>query len=144
MSIHIRHAREDDAQKIATLLSSSSLPTDGVRESLQHFLVAENETGVIGAIGLEVYGDTALLRSAVVHPALQNNGIGSQLYDALLASAKTLGIVRMFLLTTTAEKYFERKGWKKIDAEGVTGPIRASVEFKGACPTTAICMELTL
>ncbi|MBM2842042.1 MAG: amino-acid N-acetyltransferase [Bacteroidetes bacterium] len=140
----IRQATLLDLDTITQLLESASLPTLGVAEHMQHFLVAENDGTIVGTIGLEVYEDTALLRSAVVTPDLQNKGIGGLLYRHNLDQARRLGVRRLILLTNTAEEYFVRKGFKKIDQKSVIGPITSSVEFTGACPSHAACMELIL
>ncbi len=142
--IGIRKSREADYEAVAELLRDASLPTAGVAEHFKHFLVAENAEGIVGAIGLEVYGDVALLRSAVVKFSEQNKGIGSMLYDAVIENSRALGVQRLILLTNTAEQYFARRGFRKIDEKSVTGPVRTSVEFTGACPSHAACMELTL
>jgi amino-acid N-acetyltransferase len=142
--VSIRIVNDADYEAVAKLLADARLPTLGVKEHFQHYLVAENETGIVGSIGLEMYGETALLRSAVVHPSHRNGGIGSLFYHRLHALAKALGVSRLILLTNTAEKYFERKGFVKIDQESVSGPITSSVEFTGACPSHAACMELML
>jgi N-acetylglutamate synthase-like GNAT family acetyltransferase len=47
----------------ATLLSSVVRRTE---EMLDHFLVYRDAIGVAGAVGLECYGDAALLRSLVI------------------------------------------------------------------------------
>ncbi|HET6272642.1 MAG TPA: arsenic resistance N-acetyltransferase ArsN2 [Bacteroidota bacterium] len=140
----VRQATRVDLTGIEQLLESASLPTLGVSEHIRHFLVAEMEGEIAGAIGLEVYGETALLRSAVVASGLQRTGIGGLLYAQIVEQAKRLAVQRLILLTNTAEKYFERKGFKKIDQKSVTGPITSSVEFTGACPSHAACMELLL
>ncbi len=142
--VTIRKSSEADYPAVAKLLQSASLPTEGIVDHFQHFLVAESGGEIVGAIGLEVYGDTALLRSAVVHPSQQNIGIGSMLYNNLIETATSLGVRRLILLTDTAEKYFAKKGFRKIDVKSVAGPITQSVEFTGACPSTAVCMELYL
>jgi N-acetylglutamate synthase-like GNAT family acetyltransferase len=54
--------------------------------------VAKIGDTIIGAIGLEVYGISGLLRSAAIHPGYQNKGIGSKLYDKLIQHVKSLGI----------------------------------------------------
>ena len=140
----IRRARPDDLTRITALLQEASLPADGIAAHLSTFLVAESENIIVGAIGLESYGETGLLRSAVVAPEHRNAGIGSALYTELLALARSVGTKRILLLTTTAEKYFGRKGFGVIDRATVRGPVTGSEEFTGACPATAVCMELLL
>ena len=144
MNLTVRQATPDDLERIKELLESASLPTLGVAEHVHHFLVAGEEGTIAATIGLEVYGETALLRSAVVAPNQQNKGIGSLLYKHNLEQARRLGIKRLLLLTNTAEEYFARKGFKKIDQKSITGPVTTSVEFSGACPSHAACMELIL
>jgi len=134
----------DDLAGIARLLTAESLPVAGVADHLENFLIAERDGEIVGAMGLEVYGETALLRSAVVAPHLKNRGIGGILYEALVKKAKDVGISRVYLLTNTAEEYFQRRGFRKIDQKSVAGPVRSSVEFSGACPSHAACMELIL
>ena len=139
-AVVIRDAHPDDLRKITNLLEAASLPTLGVAEHLGSYLVAEEKERVIGAIGLEVYDETALLRSAVVVAERRSSGIGSRLYDQLLLRARDLRIQRLVLLTNTAEEYFRRKGFRTVDPESITGPVRTSVEFTGACPSHAACM----
>jgi amino-acid N-acetyltransferase len=142
--VTIRQAAPEDLSKITELLEAASLPTLGVGEHLGTFLLAESEGISVGVIGLEVYGDVALLRSAVVAPTFRNRGVGHRLYEHNVDRARRLGVKRLILLTNTAEEYFHRKGFKTIDQRVVAGPIRSSVEFSGACPSHAACMELIL
>jgi len=145
MSRHaIRRARRSDFTQIAQLLESDALPLDGVAHHLDNFLVADLDGKVVGTIGLEIYGENALLRSAVVTPSSRNRGLGTLLYNALLDDAKKRGVNRLVLLTNTAEEYFRRKGFVRIDRASLTGPLTTSAEFTGACPLSAVCMELTL
>ena len=141
----VRRALPGDLEKVMELLTMESLPTLGVAEHFLNFHVAEMGNEIVGAIGLEIYPDgTALLRSAVVIPGHRNAGIGSSLCQENMKLARDRGIHRLLLLTNTAEPYFARKGFAKIDQSSVTGPVRSSVEFSGACPSHAACMELML
>jgi amino-acid N-acetyltransferase len=140
----LRKATPADLDSVVHLLEATSLPTLGVADHITTFLVATDQENVVGTIGLEVYGDTALLRSAAVDPAQQNKGIGSRLYTENLNQARQLGVKRLILLTNTAERYFARKGFRRIAQKSVTGPVTSSVEFTGACPSHAVCMELLL
>ena len=143
-STFIRRATLQDLQGIKELLEEASLPTLGIEQHAKHFIVADSGAAIVGAIGLEVYGETALLRSAVVTREEQGKGIGSLLFDFNLEEARRLGVRRLLLLTNTAEKYFEKKGFHKIDQAGVTGAVTTSVGFSGACPAHAACMERIL
>lgn len=142
--LEIRQARQDDLPKIEKLLEEASLPTLAVAEHLNNYRVANNGNTVIGAIGLEVYDGTALLRSAVVSPDERGKGIGARLYDTIVEHAKGLGIRRLLLLTNTAEEYFRQREFRVIEQQSVTGSVSTSVEFTGACPSHAVCMELLL
>jgi amino-acid N-acetyltransferase len=147
LDVEIRTAQKtEDLAQVLTLLRDASLPTEGVEEHFANFLVAvDGEGNAVGAIGMEQYADgTGLLRSAVVHASLRNSGIGSRLYEELIKAARQAGMKRIILLTTTAEKYFARKGFKSIARLSITGPVTTSPEFLGACPETATCMELLI
>jgi amino-acid N-acetyltransferase len=63
----VEAARAGDLIGIQWLLDLESLPSADLTETaLGHFLVVRDEIGVIGVVGLEVYGQLALLRSLVV------------------------------------------------------------------------------
>jgi amino-acid N-acetyltransferase len=141
--VTIRGATAPDFDRVVQLLEQAHLPLAGVAEHFSNFLVAESDGTVVGAIGLELYGATALLRSAVVHPSWRNKGVGSLLYETLLRNATTNGIRRLILRTNTAEMYFARKGFKPIPLASVSGPITMSAEFNGVC-NHAVCMELLI
>lgn len=98
----------------------------------------------VGAAGLEVYGDAALLRSAVVDASRRGGGLGNGLVSALLAHAGSRGVREIYLLTTTAEDYFPRFGFTRVGREAVSPAVRASEEFRGACPDSAVAMRKVL
>jgi amino-acid N-acetyltransferase len=127
---------------VKRLLVANKLPVEGVPESLQNFLVAFDGQKVIGAIGLEVLGDVALLRSAVVDESARGSGVGAQLVDAALAKARVLRIRDVYLLTTTAEKYFPRFGFTTVPRDSAPEEMLSSAEFTGACPASATLMKL--
>ena len=139
--MRIRNATDADLSNVESLLSGSDLPLDGVRESFSNFVVAEDEGMVAGAIGFEQFGSIALLRSAVVAPEHRGSGIGQRLVTQLLARAEEAGIEDVYLLTTTAERYFPRFGFTLTTRSSVPDAVKASAEFQGACPETAIVMK---
>ena len=142
--VRIRAAGPEDAAAVRRLLTDAALPLDGVPADLAHFLVAERDGTVIGAIGLEPYGDAALLRSAVVALEVRGTGLGERLVQALLDDARTSGARELVLLTTTAETWFPRFGFARIDRAAAPAALHASEEFRGACPASAVVMSLRL
>lgn len=140
----IRRATAADERAVLALLAASSLPGDGVADHLDDFLVAEADGAVVGVAGLERYGDAALLRSVAVSAGARGAGLGGLLTKRVLESAAVAGVRAVYLLTTTAEDYFPRHGFRRIDRASVPAPVRGSVEFREACPSTATVMVLDL
>lgn len=136
-----RQAKDRDLDAVQSLLSASHLPLDGVKENLSGFVVAEDRGEIAGAIGLEKFGSVALLRSAVVSSEHRGSGVGRKLVEQILERAAKDGIEELFLLTTTAEKYFPRFGFASTTRADVPPPVKASAEFQGACPDTAVVMK---
>jgi amino-acid N-acetyltransferase len=137
----VRSATAADYSAVIALLEGAGLPTAGVPGTLVDFLVADTGDGLSGAIGLERYGSGALLRSAVVRPGDQGTGIGAALVRELLDRARDDGLREIYLLTTTAERWFPRFGFTRIAREQVPDAVRGSVEFREACPASAAVMR---
>ena len=49
-----------------------------------------------------------------------------------------------FLLTTTAERFFPKFGFERIERTDVPASLQASIEFRSACPSSAIVMRKAL
>ena len=126
------------------LLEASHLPLDGVDAQLPTMVVAKDGSEVIGAAAVELYADGALLRSVVVSPAVQGQGLGHRLTAAALNIATRRGVQDAFLLTTTAERFFPKLGFEPISREEVPESVQASVEFQSACPASATVMRKRL
>jgi amino-acid N-acetyltransferase len=137
----IRSGAPGDFAGVLRLLDAAGLPTAGLTPALPDFLVAEEDGSVVGAVGLEVYGESALLRSAVVDARRRGSGLGRELVERLLERAASRGVREIYLLTTTAERFFPRFGFTRIPREAVASAVRASEEFRGACPDSAIAMR---
>ena len=142
--LELRTARPADLTEVLALLGRSQLPTAGVAESLLHFVVAESEGQLVGVAGLEVYGASALLRSVAVEESWRGSGVGRTLIDRALGQARQAGIEDVFLLTTSAEHYFPRFGFSCVSRDLVSEEVRGSVEFQGACPSSAVVMRKSL
>ena len=140
----IERANESDLPQVLGLLERLHLPLDGVREHLETMIVARANGHVVGAAAVELYADGALLRSVVVDSALQGKRLGHQLTDAALRMAHAHGADTVFLLTTTAETFFPKFGFEPITREQVPPSVQTSVEFRTACPASAVVMRKRL
>jgi L-amino acid N-acyltransferase YncA len=140
----IRPAAPADWPRIATLLSASALPLDGAHEHLADFVVAERDASVVGCAAVERYEDAGLLRSVAVAASERGRGTGAALVEQCLTNAARSGLSTLVLLTTTAADYFPRFGFVVVDRSVVPDALRASEEFRGACPASATVMQLAL
>jgi amino-acid N-acetyltransferase len=139
--VELRSAETSDLPEVLALLERSKLPTAGVADSFAHFLIAESKGKLVGAVGLELYGGSALLRSAAVEESWRGSGVGRVLVDRALDLARERGVDDIYLLTTTAEHYFPKFGFTCVSRDAVSEGVRASVEFQSACPASATVMR---
>ena|ERR1700730_4485339 len=136
----IRPAMPNDYEDVCRLLATENLPTSDLPKELPDFFVIFKDNKIIGSIGLEVYGAAALLRSMIVLTDYRGKGTASLLVNQLISHAKAKGIRKLYLITNTAEKYFERKGFEKIERTQVDAPVLVSREFNGLCPASSTLM----
>ena len=139
-SAQVRAATSKDFAAVVELLQSGNLPVEDISTKLPDFFVIEDGGEVVAAIGLEPYGEHGLLRSMVVDPEYRNKSLAAVLLKRLLLHAIEQRITRLYLITTTAEKYFSKKGFVVLDRERVPASIAASREFSMLCPSTATVM----
>lgn len=142
--VRLRPAEPGDFPAVVRLLEGAGLPLGGLAPSLADFIVAVGGAGVVGAVGLEIYGSLALLRSAVVAEGARDSGVGAALVGQLLGHARSRGVEQVYLLTTTAEDWFPRFGFVRVARDTVPLALHASAEFQGACPDSAIAMRAVL
>ncbi len=143
-NITIRKARPADCADVAFLLKTSDLPIDDIDSQLDDFLVATNDERIIGTVGLERCGETGLLRSLAVAPMHRNLNIGGKLHDEVIRRAAEQKVQRLYLITTTAAKFFEDRGFKGIARKDAPEFIKQHDQFTRLCPDSAIIMEKAL
>lgn len=136
----IRAATMDDLPAVERLLVESELPLDGVRDALPGFMVAEAGDDIVGVAGLEVCRTNALLRSVAVRPEWRSRGLGRSLVTRVIEDAEARGLEALYLLTTTAERYFPSFGFHDVGRDQVPADVRETKEFQGACPASATVM----
>src|ERR1700722_7905842 len=98
------------------LLQAQGLPVSDITdEHLEHFFFVGSDGSPTGLVGVEIYGTDALLRSLVVTDSARTQGIGTSLVQHVEDYAASHGVAAMCLLTTTAESFFERRGYRRVD-----------------------------
>jgi amino-acid N-acetyltransferase len=142
--MRIERAQPSDLPAVLGLLTAAGLPVDGASQAFDTGVVALEGETVVGAAGVERYGSAGLLRSVAVAPERQGEGLGRQLVAAAERVAREEGVTELFLLTETAIGWFPRLGYALVPREDAAAVVGASVEFRTACPDTAIAMHRVL
>jgi amino-acid N-acetyltransferase len=142
MPLDAEPARPHDLRGALDLLGRAELTERDVAEGWGHYFVVREDDGrVVGVAGLEVHGEDGLLRSVAVDPDYRGQAIAARLVAAALERAALLKLRSLYLLTTTASRYFARHGFAECPREQAPPEIRASWEFRAGCPETAVFMK---
>jgi amino-acid N-acetyltransferase len=126
---------------VVALLEAEGLPTSDLTEAhLEHFFFTGTDGAPSALVGLEIYANTALLRSLVVSAAARTRGLGSALVLYAEEYAAAHRVHSLYLLTTTAEAYFEHRGYRRIDRSEAPPAIQSTREFSSLCPSSCAVM----
>lgn len=141
MSITYVPARMGYRDALVSLLESFQLATKDLPADLEGIVLALDNGMLIGSAGMEKIGRYGLLRSVAVHNEYQKTGIGKQLFDKALEMAREDYIQEVWLLTTTADRYFERQGFERVERAKAPPEIQAIPQFTTLCAATAVVMR---
>ena len=136
----IRNANHADLSAVLSLLRDNGLPQDGVASWIENFKVAYAGASLIAVAGYERYAEYALLRSVVVDAEHRNAGVGNDLLQHILDELTEQNVRSVYLLTTTAAAYFQRRGFLPSSRASVPEALLVSEEFTHACPSSAQVM----
>jgi amino-acid N-acetyltransferase len=126
---------------VVALLEAEGLPASDLTEThLEHFFFTGSDGAPSALVGLETYGEAALLRSLVVSAAARTQGLGSALVLHAEEYAAAHQVRALYLLTTTAEPYFERRGYRRTDRSQAPPSIKSTREFASLCPSSSAFM----
>ncbi|MDH2425874.1 amino-acid N-acetyltransferase [Sphaerisporangium sp. TRM90804] len=131
----VRRARTADVRAVGRLVDTYS--GDGPRllrkslvtlyETVQEFWVAELDGHVVGCGALHVlWEDLAEIRTVAVDEGRRGLGIGHKIVDALIGTARELGVRRVFCLTFEVE-FFGRHGFVPIQGTPVSPEVYAEL-----------------
>jgi amino-acid N-acetyltransferase len=142
--IVISGATADDIPLIKQLLVANELPTEGVDDYWKTFIVARDGNDIVACGGAEAHKMAALIRSVAVTDSYRGRGLGRRIVRQLLDRLASRGIREFYVLTTTAQAYFAKRGFKPIDRDEIHPQLLGSAELRGACPDSAVCMRLVM
>jgi amino-acid N-acetyltransferase len=144
MNIQIASALSRQRPGLEALLMANGLPVSDLPASLNGFYLALDEDVIVGAAGMEQWEDVGLLRSVAVAESHRNQHLARQLTDAVLSHARMTQVREMYLITNTADRYFEKYGFQRVERSEVPPPIAQTEQFAGLCPSSAVVMKMTL
>ena len=141
----VEAADRGDLAAVRALLDRAGLPSSDLSETtgVQLWVVRDGER-LLGAVGLESFGTTGLLRSLVVSEDARGRGLGGVLVDSLERFAHAAGFAELVLLTQTAEAFFAGRGYAVIARANAPAAVLESSEFESLCPASAVCMSKPL
>jgi UDP-N-acetylmuramate: L-alanyl-gamma-D-glutamyl-meso-diaminopimelate ligase len=125
-------ATRDHVEPTRALLQKLSLDYQDIDEgTIANFYVLENETGFAGCVGLEVFGEDAVLRSLAVSPSGRGVGYGWMLADLVIHRARYRGVRHLYLVTEHASDFFAAKhGFRMVDLSTAPRTVRESPTFR--------------
>ncbi len=135
----------EDEPRVRQLLTLCDLPeADITPEHLRHFFVLRDKGKIIGTVGVQILGRFGLLRSLAVEPGYRGRGSASRLAEKAEQYAASLNVQRLYLLTMTAEGFFLKRNYQKVQRNSAPLPLQETSEFKNVCPVSAACMAKEL
>jgi len=130
---------------VTRLLTEAELPSSDLTAAhLKHFLACGSRDAPDGIAGIELYGSVALLRSLAVSAKCRGRGYGRALVAQAERFAQSQGAKDIYLLTTTAERFFEGLGYVRVERDVVPLAIRHTQEFATLCPSSSTVMAKQL
>ena len=134
-------ARAEDEVAVRKLLADTGLHHDDISTAqLEHFRLVWDGPRLVGVVGLEIKNHSALLRSLTVDADYRNRKIASRLVGEIEDYVGSLKVKNLYLLTMTAEIFFEKCGYRRTARGSAPDGIQETSEFKSLCPASATCM----
>jgi amino-acid N-acetyltransferase len=122
-------------------LEAEGLPfSDLTDDHLEHFFFIGSDDSPSGLVGLEIFGPDALLRSLVVAASARSQGQGAALVKHAEDHAAAQGVRAIYLLTMTAETFFERRGYRRVERTKAPPSVQSTREFASLCPANSAFM----
>ena len=141
MNVEFKKTSPEKVSEVLALLTLANLPINDIGENVELFSLEMNEE-TIGTAGLEINSQIGLLRSVSVLESQKGKGYGFLIVRDLEEYAKTQNIKELYLLTTTAKEFFEKKcNYEVVERANVPTEIQNSQQFTSVCPSSAVVMK---
>jgi amino-acid N-acetyltransferase len=126
------------------LLEACELPTSDLGNPAIRLYGCRRGGRVAGVVGLERYGEIALLRSLAVAESERRSGLGRALVEHAEHEAAAQGVQHLYLLTSTAEAFFAGLGYVRLERSAAPPAIAATTQFSVLCPACSAFMSKSL
>jgi protein-tyrosine-phosphatase/N-acetylglutamate synthase-like GNAT family acetyltransferase len=134
-------ASAGDRDELEALLRSSGLPLDGLDACFPHDVVlARIDGALVGSAALERWDGFALLRSVVVAAAHRGHAIATALIAERMCIARLDAMNAVYLLTTGADRYFEKLGFTRVERSTLPAALAPSTQVTLPACSGAIAM----
>jgi N-acetylglutamate synthase-like GNAT family acetyltransferase len=143
----VRFANQEDILKVLAYLKEAKLGTSGVSETIESFLIMEDENKNIKAtVGIEKIGNQGLLRSMAISPTLDQKHM-VYLFNQAQLLAKEKSIQSLYLATNKVDliSFFQTFGFTLINKEELSKDLLSSKHVQHILTVdNSLFMELTL
>ena len=109
-------------------VATAELADQATRRTLPTTLVAVEAGEALGSVSLVLEDAPELcghgspwLASLFVRPEARGRGLGTQLVQAAVAHAATLGVEELFLFTPEHVAFYQRLGWRRLARTALLG-----------------------
>ena len=132
----LRKRQPEDCQAVAHLLAAVNLPADGL-DRTEGWVIEEGQD-ILGHVAVERTPEVAVIRSLVVAPRAQGQGLARQLLEVAEAQG---GCRQLALRTESIGAWVERRGYLRSTVAQLPPSVRTTTQFEGelcsSCPVYA-------
>lgn len=134
-----------DLDDVRALLIECGLPVSDISPTpLPHFFGIRAGAALVAVVGLDLFGQVALLRSLAVLPAHRGRGLARRLVAHAETVAAAAGVEALFLLTTSASGLFAKLGYVPAARPDAPPAIQGTRQFTDLCPASSALLAKRL
>jgi amino-acid N-acetyltransferase len=138
--LHKIVSNETEFEAFREAVKSAGLPHQDLNYQNQVLISYYQDDKLVGTGGLEVMDRFALLRSVSVNAQNRGQNLGKQITADLLKNVEQSKLDAVFLLTETAQNFFEKQGFETVSRDSAPAEIKSTTQFSSMCPVSAAVM----